>query len=276
MPAMNTLRAGCISDQQIAEFARDGVVVIRGIFNGWIEALRRGVDRNIADPGPYTKGYTPEGKPGRFFGDYCNWRRFGEYEDFIFNSPAGELAAKLMGSKTARIYHEHVLVKEPGTEERTPWHHDQPYYGVDGRLNVSLWMPLDPVPEDTCPEFIAGSHRWNRWFLPRMFTGQDYERPADGLEPIPDFDNHRAEYDIRAWNLEPGDAIAFHFLTVHGAPPNLSSTRRRRGFSTRWLGDDAVYAVRSGKLSPPFPELEGRVNPGDPMDLPEFPVVWPA
>ncbi len=271
---MSTGNTNPVSDRQIEAFRCDGVVLIRGVFNYWIESLRSGVERNIADPGPYTKGYTPEGKLGRFFGDYCNWRRFSEYEDFILNSPAAKLAAKLMGSKTARIYHEHVLVKEPGTEERTPWHHDQPYYGVDGELNLSLWMPLDLVPKDTCPEFIAGSHRWRRWFLPRMFTGQDYERPADGLEPIPDFDSHRDEYDIRSWDLEPGDAIAFHFLTVHGAPPNLSSSRRRRGFSTRWLGDDAVYAVRSGKMSPPFPELEGRLRPGDPMDLPEFPLVW--
>ncbi|HSS64252.1 MAG TPA: phytanoyl-CoA dioxygenase family protein, partial [Gammaproteobacteria bacterium] len=160
-----------ISARQVEAFRRDGVLMIRGVFSQWVESLRAGVERNIADPGPYAKGYTPEGKPGRFFGDYCNWRRFSEYEDFILNSPAAEMAAKLMGSKSARIYHEHVLVKEPGTEERTPWHHDQPYYGVDGRLNVSLWMPLDRVPEDTSPEFIAGSHRWGRWFLPRMFTG---------------------------------------------------------------------------------------------------------
>ncbi len=271
---MSSAQSELVSAEQIEAFRRDGVALIDGVFSQWIELLRAGVERNIADPGPYTKGYTPEGKPGRFFGDYCNWRRIPEYERFILQSPAGEMAARLMGSKSARIYHEHVLVKEPGTEERTPWHHDQPYYGVDGKLNVSLWVPLDPVPKDTCPEFIAGSHLWGRWFLPRMFTGQDYERPEDGFEPIPDFDNHRNEYDIRSWDLEPGDAIAFHFLTVHGAPPNLSPRRRRRGFSTRWLGDDAVYAVRSGKMSPPFPELEGRLRPGDAMDVAEFPVVW--
>ncbi|MCZ6797186.1 MAG: hypothetical protein O7D36_04460, partial [Gammaproteobacteria bacterium] len=47
-----------------------------------------------------------------------------------------------------------------------------------------------------------------------------------------------------------------HFLTVHGAPSNQSALHRRRGFSARWLGDDAVYAQRSGEISPPFPGLE--------------------
>ena len=59
---------------------------------------------------------------------------------------ADEVAARLMGSRTARFFHEHVLVKEPGATERTPWHHDQPYYPVDGDQNVSMWIALDPVP----------------------------------------------------------------------------------------------------------------------------------
>ena len=50
-----------------------------------------------------------------------------------------------MRSATVRLYHDHVLVKEPGTRTTTPWHQDQPYYNIDGRQNVSMWMPLDPV-----------------------------------------------------------------------------------------------------------------------------------
>ena len=32
-------------------------------------------EANLRQPGPYAKHNTPEGNPGRFFGDYCNWRR---------------------------------------------------------------------------------------------------------------------------------------------------------------------------------------------------------
>lgn len=267
------LRAS-ISNAIVEEFQAHGVVVLRGVFGDWIDTLQRGVERNLADPGPYTKGYTPKGGSGRFFGDYCNWQRIPEYEDFVRHSTAGAIAGQLMRSSHARFFHEHVLVKEPGTEERTPWHHDQPYYGVDGIKNCSLWIPLDPVPEDTCIEFVAGSHRWGRQFLPRMFSGEDYIRRDDHHEPIPDFDAHRGDYDIRTWAVAPGDAIAFHFLTVHAAPPNLSPALRRRAFSARWVGDDATWAVRSGRTSPPFPELEGRLAHGDPLDVPEFPLIW--
>ena len=272
---MSATAESMITEERIAEFRDDGVTVLRGVFDDWIETLRRGVERNMADPGPYTKHYTPEGGSGRFFGDYCNWQRFEEYEDFVRHSPAGAIAGRLMGGTVARFFHEHVLVKEPGTLERTPWHHDLPYYGIDATRTCSLWIPLDEVPADVCAEFVAGSHRWGRTFLPRMFSGEDYIREDRHHEAIPDFDNRRDEFDIRRWSVAPGDAIAFHFLTVHGAPPN-PSTRRRRAFAARFVGDDATYAERSGRTSPPFPGLVGRLRHGDPLDVPEFPVVWRA
>ena len=259
----------------IDTFRRDGVVLLKGVFADWIDTLRQGVDVNMREPGPFGRDYLDEGQAGRFFGDYCNWDRIAEYRAFMFDSSAPEIAAQLMQSDSVRIFHEHVLVKEPGTNKITPWHHDQPYYCVDGTQVCSMWIPLDPVPLETCPEFVAGSHDWGRWYLPRKFSGIDYDHDDARLEPMPDIDAQRADYDIRSWSLQPGDAIAFHYLTVHGAPANLSSSQRRRGFAARWLGDDTVYAKRSGETSPPFPGLDERLQPGDALDTEEFPLVYP-
>jgi ectoine hydroxylase-related dioxygenase (phytanoyl-CoA dioxygenase family) len=263
-----------LDKSQVDGFQRDGVVLLKGVFTDWIELLRAGVDVNMNEPGPWGREYLDENQTGRFFGDYCNWHRIEQYRQFMFDSSAGAIAADLMQSDKVRIFHEHVLVKEPGTDKITPWHHDQPYYCVDGRQVCSMWIPLDPVGIETCPEFIAGSHDWGRWFLPRKFSGVDYDHADATLESVPDIDNNRADYDIRNWSLEPGDAIAFHFLTIHGAPSNLSATHRRRGFAARWLGDDTVYASRAGETSPPFPGLEQRLNPGDPLIAEEFPLVF--
>lgn len=265
-----------IEQEQVKAFQRDGVVVLRGVFADWVDTLQKGVDANMANPGEYGKIYPAVNNGGQFFGDYCNWNRISQYKEFFFESPAGAIGAQLMESTETRIFHEHVLVKEPGSQNVTPWHHDQPYYCVDGHQVVSLWIPLDDVAKENCPEFVVGSHNWGRWFLPRKFSGDNYERTEDHLEPIPDFDNQRDQHDFAAWELKAGDAIAFHYLTVHGAPANSSKQTRRRAFSARLMGDDARYVVRSGEMSPPFPGLQERLSPGDRLTSDEFPLIWSA
>src|SRR5690606_10353963 len=100
---------------------------------------------------------TRPGEGGRFFDDYCNWERIPEYRELIFNSPAAAVAAAVMQSDRAQFFHDHVLIKEPGTGKATPWHQDIPYYFVEGRQTVSFWIPVDPVREATL-RFVAGSH----------------------------------------------------------------------------------------------------------------------
>ncbi len=265
-----------IPDSVVEEFERDGAVCLRGLFDtSWLETLAAGVEKNFADPGPDSTVYTPQGKPGGFYDDYCNWRRIPEYEDFVLNSPAGEIVGRLMRSSSARIYHEHVLVKEPGTTEVTPWHHDLPYYGVEGERLCSIWLPLDPVPRSACPEFVAGSHRSGKLYYPRLFVShENYGDGVEGFETIPDIDAERESRAILGWDLEPGDCIVFHMRTVHGAPATAHLKTRRRGFSTRWLGDDACFVTRPWKTSPPFPEVE--LEDGALMDHTAFPVVWRA
>lgn len=263
-----------ISEEDIAAFERDGAIVVRGVFDvAWLESLAAGLERNFADPGPSSTVYTPDGQPGGFYDDYCNWQRIPEYKDFVLNSPAGELVGRLMRSQNAKIYHEHVLVKEPGTQEVTPWHHDLPYYGVEGDQLASIWLPLDPVPQSACPEFVAGSHNSGMMYYPKLFIShENYGEGVEGFETIPDIENERDKRTILSWDLEPGDCIVFHMRTLHGAPSTAHIKTRRRGFSTRWLGDDAYFTTRPWKTSPPFPEVE--LAQGAKMDHPSFPVVW--
>ena len=77
-------------------------------------------------------------------------------------------------------------------------------------------------------------------------------------------------YNIISWNLSPGDAIAFNFKTIHGAPGNITN-QKRRAFSARFTGDDAIYKKRKGETSPPFPEVT--LKNGDKMDSETFPII---
>lgn len=252
-------------------YQANGVAVLRGVFGPWVEPLRAGVTALMADPGPLERSVVPRDGSAAFFQDLCNWQRIPQFSDFVLHSDAGRIAAELMQSRTARFFHDHVLVKRPGSSAVTPWHQDQPYYCVEGQQSVSFWIPLDPVPRDIVMECVSGSHRWGKGFRPMRFDGSKlYEK--DEFEPMPDIEAMRGTLDIAGWALEPGDAIAFSFRTVHGAPAN-HSTGMRRVFSARWVGDDAVFAQRAGRTSPPFTGLA--LADGDPFDAPIFPVVFP-
>ena len=264
-----------ITGDEIARYREDGAVCLRGMFDGdWIAALARDVDADMAAPGPMVRINTPAGNPGLFFVDFQLWQRWPACREFALHSPGAAIAAALTGSATIAYYHDHLLVKEPGTLEPTPWHHDQPYYPVDGDQVISLWLPLDPVARETSVEYVKGSHRWGRWFQPRFFKQAVDLAVADPrFEPVPDVEKERGRHELLGWSLEPGDAIAFHGLTLHGAPGNASLARRRRAYSTRWLGADTRYAKRAGQVSPP---IEGHgLSPGDKMECALFPRVWP-
>ena len=266
--------AAAIGDDEAAAYRQSGAICLRGRFKDWLEPLRRGVERNIAEPGPIATEHKLDDGRGRFFEDYCNWERIPEYRDFVLYSPAAAIAGRLMGSTAVQIFHEHVLVKEPGTTKATVWHHDMPYYCVQGEQTISIWLALDPVPQMVCPRFIAGSHRLGKLYYPRLFDdGSNYDYRDSGYDTVPDIDAAPGDYEILSWDLEPGDAVAFHFLTVHGAPGN-EGTMRRRGFATRWLGDDARFAERPGTTSPPYPGIG--LEPGERMREDWFPVVWRA
>lgn len=261
-----------LTDEMIADYDRDGVVCLPGLFTDWVDEIRAGIEANMAAPGTYAAENTKAGESGRFFDDYCNWQRIPAIENVMINSPAAEVAARLMQSETAQVFHDHVLVKEPGTAKPTPWHQDAPYYFVDGMQNISFWIPVDPVEEATL-RTIAGSHRWDKMVLPVRWLNEDafYADEEDYL-PVPDPDAEPARYVVKEWKLQPGDAVAFHYRAVHGARGNLQ-TARRRALSLRYVGDDARYVLRPGRTSPPFPGHD--MQEGQRLREDWFPVVYP-
>jgi ectoine hydroxylase-related dioxygenase (phytanoyl-CoA dioxygenase family) len=260
-----------VTDEMVANYARDGFVLIPGLLTDRVDELARDVEANIAAPSAVNRSYKPADGSAPFFQDYCNWQRFPAYRAAMLDTDMAEAAALLMRSKTARIFHEHVLVKEPGSSMPTPWHQDQPYYLVEGRQSVSFWVPLDPITREIALEYVTGSHKWGKDFRPQRFDGTSLYQ-GDQSEAVPDVEAKREDWPVVGFAMQPGDAVAFDFRTLHGAPANFTANRRR-AVSFRWVGDDARFAKRKGRTSPPFPDLvfEDRA----PFQGPDFPVGWP-
>ncbi|HET8599664.1 MAG TPA: phytanoyl-CoA dioxygenase family protein [Segeticoccus sp.] len=262
-----------LDDATVEEFHGTGAVVVRGLFSpDEVSTIERGIERNLADPSPRFKVASSMTDPGSFVEDFCNWQRIPEFREIAFRSRAADVAAALTGSRQVRLFHDHMLVKEPGTKQETPWHQDQPYYNVDGSDNCSMWAPVDPVAAESTLEFLSGSHRQG-WLMPRSFmTNEAKWFPEGSLADLPDVEADRSRYDIRAWAMEPGDAVFFHMLTLHHSY-GVPGRSRRRAFSLRFLGDDMVHAPRHWVTSPQFDGLEEELPAGSPMQHELFPVL---
>src|SRR5271170_5250577 len=195
-----------LDPETLAAFRRDGAVCLRGAFRGWVDIIAAGIERNLREPGPMASESVRGGEPGSFFDDYCNWERIPEFVRMVRESPAARLAAYYMGSDTAQFFHDHVLVKEPGTQKPTPWHQDTPYYFVDGSQTVSFWIPVEPL-KDATLRLIARSHQWDKMVLPvRWIDDSDFYATTDTYRAVPDPDKE-PELQVLEWEMEPGDAV---------------------------------------------------------------------
>jgi len=260
--------------QEIEAFEADGAVLLKGVIGPeWRERVAAAIERDIANPGPFCHSYEAEGE-GRFHGNLRVWQNDPDFRAYCFGSGLAELAAQFFGASKINLLYDQLFVKEPGTVNRTRWHNDQPYWPVRGRQVMSFWLALDPTTaENGRLEFVRGSHLWDRWFQPEPF-GKTVTRSYDDnpdYETMPDIEAARGNYDIVAWDMEPGDVIAFHAMAVHGAGGNLRSDVRRRGYTVRYTGDDARYDTRPGTAKPLMTDALGD---GDPMDSGLYPVVW--
>ncbi|CEG57705.1 phytanoyl-CoA dioxygenase family protein [Legionella fallonii] len=262
-----------LSKAQINDFQCSGAVCLRGLLSHEeIAILREGIELNLASLSWRAKVASRPEDPGYFVEDFCTWQSNPHYKKIIFESNLAYAAMQLTQSQKVRLYHDHLLVKEPGTRQITPWHQDQPYYNVNGRQNCSFWIPVDPVVRASTLEFIAGSHL-GPWLMPRTFMDHQAKWfPEGSLSELPDIEKAREEYPIIGWELEPGDVVCFHMLTLHMAR-GVAGTQRRRVFSVRFLGDDMLHAPRAWKTSPDFPGLVDELPAGVSMDHPLFPIV---
>ena len=259
-----------LNQNNIDEFQKNGFIVIKDLFKPWINELVKGFEKVLKDPGPHSRENIQNDERGRFFEDYCNWHRIPEFVNFINKSPAAQIVGEATNSKSIQIFHDHIFIKETGTDKITPWHQDMPYYCVNGDCTGSFWIPLDQVTKENSLKLIKGSHKWPKLLRPTKWSNDSswYKNEADFME-MPNLDFYKENIVTPEVNL--GDAILFNFKVVHGAPGNKTKNKRR-AFSMRFVGDDVRYQDRGGETSPPFKDIN--LKTGDYLRKDWFPVVW--
>ncbi|OUL34646.1 hypothetical protein BV372_13515 [Nostoc sp. T09] len=235
-----------ISLQQIEAFERDGVICLRNVLDeSWVERMRTAVDKNVSIPGPLeVKGISrPEASVEH---TSSLWLVDPDFRALVFESPLSTIAAQLLRSEKLNFLADGFFVKKPKATSRVGWHNDLPYWPIQGWQFCKIWLALDNVNEENGRlEYIKGSHQWGKEL-------REDSNPSWFVEPEP--------HELLSWDMEPGDCLVHHLLTIHHSVTNISS-RQRRAVVTNWTGDDVTYYPRLKAW--PFRPLEE-------IDLPEF------
>lgn len=269
-------------------FERDGVAHLPGVLPPeWIQRIRVAVDRELdaptmtdltamgdalADAGaPLTRDARDGNGPrGQFRAGTDHWVATPEFLAFARDTPVPGIVAELLGTERLWLYEDSVLVKEPGTADRTAFHQDLAYFHVDGDQVCTVWLPLDPVDESNgAVRYVRGSHRDRTVFRPNLFVTTDSMPGTEGQD-VPD---HSDDPALVHFATQPGDLVIHHARTIHGAFANASPDRPRRALSIRYAGDDARFRVKPGALQKPH---HATLVEGAPLREPECPQVWPV
>jgi len=245
-----------VPEEAVEAYERDGVVCLREVFApDWVNLLAEGMEIAIAnaDRSDVSFNIANPGEPGFFFYDTFMWQRIENFRKFAFESHAADIAMQVMRSETLIFYFDFMLVKEPGTSRKTPWHYDEAYWPVSGEQICNLWIALDRIPIETALRFVRGSHKMrDQRYRSVHFDPDDAYGDPEDLPTPPDWDCIEGDHEIVYAPLEPGDCLVFHSRTHHSAPGNSLKATRRRGLATHWLGDDIRYNDKPIETDPPY------------------------
>ncbi|HBP30765.1 MAG TPA: restriction endonuclease subunit S [Advenella kashmirensis] len=179
-----------ISKEQIAQFNKQGFVVVDGVISdGMLKALNIDLQTWVQESRGHdiAWGVTIDGRP-RFdvdiqdhSADHPSLRRVSSpteisesYLKVAMHSDMAEIAGVLIGAQGARFHHSKINAKLPHTKTSVKWHQDFPFTPHTNDDLVTALLMVGDVTEDNGPlQVIPGSHRgplYSHWHN-GVFTG---------------------------------------------------------------------------------------------------------
>lgn len=228
---MQTTADLLLTQDEIAQYRRDGWVLVRGLLGPRHIEEAKAALTGLAQgtiPARQTSLMYETGQEIERATPAERELRIRKYMDFTEDSEALQRPAmsrrlhaildQLLGQGRV-LFQEMALVKPPRIGSAKPWHQDASYFRVtDPGLIAGVWIALDEsLKTNGCMELVPGSHllggkphvHENDFNLCRILPGR-----VDVAARIP-------------VEMQPGDALIFHALLHHFTAPNKSELRRR-------------------------------------------------
>ncbi len=205
-----------LSDEQIRQFAEDGYLIVRGLYDAeTMQSVARWTDEVAAMPEEPVRQWV-YWEPDLRGGDdkvLCRIEKFIEVSDGFnrLNDGMAGMVSQLLGER-AVLFKEKINYKQPGGDGFKPHQDSQAGWERYAKFFVSVLVSIDRATEENgCLEIASGYNK-------------------DGLlhrEWEPMTEDEIAEMNMIPVPTEPGDVIFFDSYAPHGSKPNLSDRQRR-------------------------------------------------
>lgn len=217
--------ASPLTEEQMKQWARDGYLIVRGLWTA--EEIRqcKGMFDAMAEKGEAVPGHwAPELEsemPLKRYPRVLHPHVFDELSlRMLIDERVGAVLAALMGEEP--IAAQSMFYFKPPGGKGQALHQDNYYLRVRPKTCVAAWTAVDrshpengglyicPGTQDmeiACPELANPDESFTTHFV----------RPPEGINPVPAV-------------LEPGDVLFFNGSIVHGSKPNSTEDEWRRSF----------------------------------------------
>jgi len=242
-----------LTEDQIAAYQRDGHVLLRGVCSPDEIAIYQPIiseatmrlntqHLKLEQRNTYGKAFLQVGSISE---------KDELVRTFVFARRFAQIAARLMGARGVRLFHDQALFKE-GSGGFTPWHQDQYYWPLDTEQTITMWMPLIDVTPDMGPmTFVSGSY--HEGYLAPIAISDESEHYFDRLV------RERGGRPTEPPAMAAGDATFHAGWTLHRAGPNTTG-KMREVMTVIYFADGARIAPmtsgNAGDLKSLFPGLQ--------------------
>lgn len=253
-----------ITEEQIQTLERDGVVLIRGVFDAeWVEYLRKATAYQVDEP----HFWAFAGTASKLY-DYIQrniWQTNKAFANFYYHSALGHVLSQAGRTDEIRISTDLLMVNP---NKGFKWHQDNQNGPITVEEGIRFWVTMDETPADYgAPVYLKGSHFNNVVDEKAVFVDINQK----GLESYAERSNWLA------FRTMPGDMLIWHPRTIHkvdGPADEIWTTYRRvLGGTTAKAG--TIYHDKTGTGGVLSDLGNHGLQDGDKLDSPFFPIIYP-
>lgn len=246
-----------LTEAQVAQFDRDGFVVLEGVFSAEelapviaaTDALEARTDRFLEG---MESGRVSIAERGAITFSLFAAQVDQAARSFAAHPVFADLCHDLIGPD-ARLYHDQAVYKKPEKPRRFPWHQDNGYTFVLPQQYLTCWVALtDATVDNGCPHVVRGLHR--------MGTLRHHYVEPLGWEI---FEDHP---DAVVAPVGKGGIVVFSSLSPHLTGPNTTDAVRK-AYILQYAPDGSEVLKGDPTQGPPA----GRALANDPLR--QFPVL---